>query len=62
MFVQNVMLRYFPLLCNNDGYKRVGQDLSLGQLYDEHNKTNISRTPWLGLLIYYDIYKEMCDC
>ncbi len=53
-FVQNVRLRYFTILCNIDEYKRMGQDLSIGQLYDVHNEIKHSCTPWLGLLIYYD--------
>jgi hypothetical protein len=43
MFVQNVRLRYITMLCNNDEYKKMGQDLSLGQLYDVHNKIKDTR-------------------
>ncbi len=53
MYVQNVRLRYFTIFGNVDEYKRMSQDLSLGQLYDVHNEIKISRTPLLGLLIYY---------
>jgi hypothetical protein len=31
-------LRYFKMQCNNAEYKKMGQDLSLGQLYYVHNK------------------------
>ena len=31
-------LRYFTMLCNNAEYKKMGQDLSRGQLYDAQNK------------------------
>jgi len=34
-------LRYFAMLCNYAEYKRMGQDWSLGQLYDVQNKINI---------------------
>jgi hypothetical protein len=47
-------LRYFAMLCNNAEYKRIGQDQSLGQVYDVHNKIKISTKHWLGLLICYD--------
>ncbi len=47
-------LRYFVMLCNNAEYKRIGQDQSLGQVYDVHNKIKISTKHWLGLLICYD--------
>ncbi len=30
-------LRYFTMRCNNAEYKKVGQDTSLGQLYDVQN-------------------------
>jgi len=43
MFVQNVRLRYITMLCNNDEYKKMGQDLSLGQLYDIYNKIKDTR-------------------
>jgi hypothetical protein len=40
-------LSYFTILCNNDEYKRMGQDLSLGQLYNVQNKIKISTvTGW----------------
>ncbi len=40
-------LRYFTMLCNNAEYKKMGQDLSLGQLYDVHNeKRSIPSTGW----------------
>ncbi len=54
MLVQNVSLRYFTLLCNNAEYKKMGQDLSLGQLYNVHNEIEIYTKHWLGLLIYHD--------
>ncbi len=34
-------LRYFTMLSNNAEYKRMDQDMSLGQLYDVQNKINI---------------------
>jgi hypothetical protein len=47
-------LRYFTMLCKYHDYKRMDQDLSLGQLYDVQNKIKISCKHWLGLLIFYD--------
>ncbi len=38
MFVQNVRLRYFTMLCSNTEYERMDQDLGRGQLYDVRNK------------------------
>jgi hypothetical protein len=35
-------LRYFTMLCNNVEYKKMGQEMSLGQLYNVHNKIKIS--------------------
>jgi hypothetical protein len=40
--------------CNNAEYKKMGQDLSLGQLYDVHKEIKPYTKHWLGLLIYYD--------
>ncbi len=34
-------LRYFAVLCNNAEYKKMDQDMSLGQLYNVQNETNI---------------------
>jgi hypothetical protein len=34
-------LRYFTMLCNNDEYKMMDQDMSIGQLYDLRNEINI---------------------
>jgi len=34
-------LRYFTMLCNNVEYKKMGPDMSLGQLYDVQNVINI---------------------
>ena len=34
-------LRYFTMLCNNAEYKKMDQDVSLGQLYDVQNEINI---------------------
>ncbi len=48
-------LRYLTMLCNNAEYKKMGQDLSQGQLYDVHNKIKIYAKHWFGLLIYYSI-------
>jgi hypothetical protein len=31
-------LRDFAMLCNNAEYKKMGQKLSMGQLYDLHNE------------------------
>jgi hypothetical protein len=45
--------RYFTMLCNYAEYKRMSQDLSLGQLYDVHSEIKISTKHWLGLIIYY---------
>ncbi len=53
-FVQNVRLRYFTILCHVDEHKKMGQDLSIGQLYDVHNEIKNYWTPWVGLLIYHD--------
>jgi hypothetical protein len=36
-----VGLRCFTMLCNNAEYKKMGQDMSLGQLYNVQNKINI---------------------
>ncbi len=45
-------LRYFTITCNADEYKMMGQDLSLGQLYDVHNWIEISKTIlWAQLMI-----------
>jgi hypothetical protein len=44
--------------CNNAKYKKMGQDLSLGQLCDVHNEIMIYRKHWLGLLINYDNSKN----
>jgi hypothetical protein len=57
MFVQNVRLGYFPMLCNIDEYK-MGQDLSRGQLCNVHNEVKNSGTPWLGLLFHYDTQND----
>jgi hypothetical protein len=46
-------LRYFTKLWNISEYKRMEQDMSLGQLYDVQNELNILYTKhWLGLLIF----------
>jgi hypothetical protein len=42
------------MLCNNAKYKRMDQDLSLGQLYDVHKEIKIYTKHWLGLFIYYN--------
>ncbi len=42
------------MLCNIEEYKKMGQDLSLGQLYDVQIEIKNSDTPCLGLIIYYD--------
>ena len=44
----------FTMLCNNAEYKKMGQEMSLGQLYNVHNKIKIYTKHWLGLLIYHD--------
>jgi len=49
MFQQNVWLRYFTMLCNDVEYRRMHQDLSWGQLYDD-NKVKIS---WKCLVCAY---------
>jgi hypothetical protein len=54
MFVQNVKLRYFIVLCDTNEYNVMGQDSGSGELYDVHNKTNISKQHWLGLHFCYD--------
>ncbi len=41
-FAQNIKFKYFTVQCNNAEYKRMDQDLSLGQLYDVHNQIQIS--------------------
>jgi hypothetical protein len=41
------------MLCNNAEHKKMGQDPSLGQLYDVHNERKIYTKHWLGLFIYY---------
>jgi hypothetical protein len=56
MFLHNVMLRYFIILCNANEYKMMGQGLGPGQLYDVHNQIKNSDTPWLYQLIYYYTY------
>ncbi len=38
-------LRNFTIICNIDEYKMMGQDKSLGQLYDVQNWTMISTLP-----------------
>ncbi len=47
-------LRDFTMLCNNAEYKKMGEYLSLGQLYDVCNEIKIYTKHWLGLFIYYD--------
>ncbi len=49
-----LVVRDFTMLCNKAEYMRMGQDLSLGQLYDVQNEINIYTKHWLGLFIYYD--------
>jgi hypothetical protein len=49
MFVQNVNLRYFIVLCDTNEYNVMGQDSGSGELYDVHNQTTL-----VGLHIYYD--------
>jgi hypothetical protein len=46
-------LRYFTMLCSNAEYKKMGQDVSLGQLYDvqSENKYPIQSTGWAHSLI-----------
>ncbi len=64
-FVQNVSLRDFTMLCIKAEYKRMGQDLSLGQLYDVQNKIEIYIKHWLGLFIYYntnEFIKQKINC
>ncbi len=34
-------LRYFTMLCNNAEYKKMDQDMNLGQLYNVQNEINI---------------------
>jgi hypothetical protein len=46
-------VRDFTRLCNNAKYKKIGQDLCLGELYDVHNEIKIYTKYWLDLLIYY---------
>ncbi len=46
------MLRYFITICNTNEYKMMGQDASLGQLYDVHDKIKILKKHWLALRIY----------
>jgi hypothetical protein len=46
-------LRYFTMLCKYDDFKRMDQDVSLGQWYDVQNKIKILYKHWLGLLIFY---------
>ncbi len=38
---------------NNAEYKKMGQDLSLGQLYNVHKEIKLCTKHWLDLLIYY---------
>ncbi len=60
-------LSYFTIVCNTNEYKMMGQDSSLGQLYDVQDKIKTSRKHWLGLCIYYDTFrivtnvKEFCN-
>ncbi len=51
--------RDFTMLCNNAEHKKMGEDLSLGQLYDACNKIKIYTKHWLGSFIYY--YKSHGD-
>ncbi len=46
------------MICNIDEYKKMVQDLSLGQLYGVHSKIYIYKH-WLGLLIYYDTLTQL---
>ncbi len=41
MFVQNVKLRYFIVLCDTNEYNVMGQDSGPGELYDVHNQTTL---------------------
>ncbi len=48
------IVRDLTMQCNNAEYKRMGQDLSLGQLHNVQNKIKICTKHWLGLFNYYD--------
>jgi hypothetical protein len=45
-------LRYFTMLCNNAVYKRMGKDVSLGQLYKRQNKIKILYKAKVGPTTY----------
>jgi len=50
-------LRHFTMICNNDEFRKMDQDVSLaslGQLYNVQNKKISYTKHWLSLLIYKD--------